>query len=468
MKYGNVFTTSDYTDALLKSNRTQSGLKTWSQMYGSIDLAAQQADAALRSNYANEVSEAYANSHAQKSAIYSSNLSEGYKAAAATEIDAALNEAYESYRSNYNKSLLDVEASKADAQSKVTELLTQQAENTKNYEQAHLDYLQYLWSGVESGELTDKDVPADLWTQPGWSRLTATDEQGNVTGLLSEDEIRSMMYDENDNLTLKGVDIYDMIENDLSNRGYKSFGSFLAEQDEANKTNLVEWATSYNPYDYNDAFTNAGSFKELMGMTSTDDKYLFVERFGGMTEEDIDVVIGKFDTKIANIENKIAGIEDADADSVKTEIYGLIDEVELLTKQYGLEDVSFDKYKAVIDEAFADIKSNKDDLTYYDVQTAIATSAAIISGTVGGAAVGSSVPIIGTLIGGLLGATAGYAAALEIKESREPGRQAYTEAAKYNATSAKDATLNMLTYLSMNMKKTQRERQQDIYQAFSK
>lgn len=263
MKYGNVFTTSDYTDALLKSNRTQSGLKTWSQMYGSIDLAAQQADAALRSNYANEVSEAYANSHAQKSVIYGSNLSEGYKAAAASDVDAALNEAYESYRSNYLSDLQEIDSSKIAAQSQISTMLTEQAEMTKLYEQSHIDYVKYLYENLG----VDESIPSDLFGRAGWSNFISSDGE-----LLSDDEIHKMMYDENGNLTLKGVDIYNMVENDLSDSGYKSFGSYLAEQDAVNKTNLLDWAMTYNPYSYT-ALTNAGSFKELVGIRPNEYTY---------------------------------------------------------------------------------------------------------------------------------------------------------------------------------------------------
>lgn len=479
MKYGNVFTTSDYVNALMKSNRTQNGLKTWSQMYASTDLAAQQAESALKQNYAQEVAKAYSSAEQQKSIVYGSNLSQGYKNAAVDDVDLALNEAYETYRSNYLSSLQEIDAEKMQAQQQISSLLHKQAENTKLYEQAHIDYVKDLWSKYETSELTTDtvdahgniikgDIPADLWNETGWDRFVKRDEQGNVIGILSDDEIRNLMFDKDGNLTLQGVDIYDMIENDLSSRGYKSFGSYLAEQDEANKTNLVEWATSYNPYDYNGALTNAESFKELMGMSSTDDKYLFIERFGGMSEEDINRVIGNFDEHIANIDNAINSIQDANASSVKSAINEMLDDMDKTFEKYGISDSGIQKYKDVLNRDFEDLARNKDSLDYYDVQTAVAASAAIAGGTVGGAAIGSSIPVIGTLVGGLIGATAGYAAALEIKESREPGRQAYNEAAKESATFAKDATLNMLTYLSMNMKKTQRERQQDIYQVFSK
>ena len=77
--YGQIFSTNDIARQLKEANRTYEGLKIWEQLYGSVNLAEQQAISSLEQDYSKEVGQAYLSSLQQEQDILASNIGQGYK-----------------------------------------------------------------------------------------------------------------------------------------------------------------------------------------------------------------------------------------------------------------------------------------------------------------------------------------------------------------------------------------------------
>lgn len=412
MPYGNIFMTSDYATALKETQRDYAGRKTWSEMYLKTDLAAKQAEAAVKYDYAKDIAEAYSASQQNIASIYGSNYGHGYKQAAVDELNASLQEAYDSYKKAYQEGIADVQQGSAETKNQITSLLEQQAEYTSMYEQAHVDYAKYLFDKLETGEFTvDKldekggilekgDLPADLFSRPGWQRLVKTDEQGNLV-FKSEQELRDIMYDEQGRLTLQALDLYDFVENDLATEGGRyTFGKYLSEQDEANKTNLLEWATSYNPYDYTSP-TNAAQFKELVGLSPDDDKYEFIESFGRMTDEEVDGYIGNITTKVDKFAN--SDFTNMSNEQIKKVYEDFSSELTNFANKLGIDVNTED-----ILNTLSDYSSDKDMLSSLKTYERNQFLIGIVGGTGGGAITGASVGGgVGAVIGAIIGFIAG-------------------------------------------------------------
>jgi hypothetical protein len=321
--------------ALAEQNRDYYNRQTWKQMFANVDVASQQAQSAVQYNFAQDVADAYDASLAQKSKIYGGNYRTGVEESLLSDIDATLEEAYAKSRETYQTNLQNIAQSKYQAQETIKSELEKQADYAIKYEQAHFDYVTDLWNRLQSGELTQDiydstgklvqkgDVPSDLFTTGMFSRFTknvdtsydeASDQYvfvnsngnehrewaANMTperisvlesqgykpksevALLSNDEIRNMMYDEQGNLTEQGKDIYDVIENYLPQSGYTSLQDYLESTD----NDLANWASSYNQYDSSSG-TNAGQFKELVGLDASDVSYTNVEKLARMDDSQL-------------------------------------------------------------------------------------------------------------------------------------------------------------------------------------
>ena len=298
-KYGMIFDTSDIKSQLAEANRDYYGRKVWENLYGSIDYAKQRQLGKLQQDYSSAVNEAYASAHLANQNIAASNLGVGYKTAASEANDLALEEAYNTYRQKYLAGVSEVESLSAKQTQNVTNALSEQAKYESEFAEKPYEYLQYLFNKYSEGDRANNI----FYNEELWKRYTneAKDEAGNLTGereLKSWEEIANYgayedvegkkqwtgLFDESGNLTIKGADFFDQMINQLAYEGRGiSFGNWLAENDEK----LYEWSRSYNPYNYTEAGTNLGSFKTMVGLTSADEKYTFMERFGGLSKSDV-------------------------------------------------------------------------------------------------------------------------------------------------------------------------------------
>lgn len=471
-KYGMIFDTSDIKSQLAEANRDYYGRKVWENLYGSIDYAKQKQLGKLQQDYSSAVNEAYASAHLANQNIAASNLGVGYKAAASEANDLALEEAYNTYRQKYLAGVSEVESLSAKQTQNVTNALDEQAKYIRDFSKKPYEYLKYVFDKYSEGD-RENNI---FYNEELWKRYTkeAKDEAGNPTGereLKSWDEIVNYgayekvadefgniekqwtgLYDDNGHLTIKGADFFDQMINQLAYEGRgTSFGSWLAENDEK----LYEWAKAYNPYDYT-AGTNFGSFKTMVGLTSADEEYTFMERFGGLSKSDVDNMYSGFTNKLNELNKKISSSSGKDSKQIASEFTGLTAEIGKLTKQLGITaDVEnelgmslYDLGKYLANNASAAVSNG--DIWLQGVQTALTS---IGSGAVIGAkAAGGKGAIAGAIVGAIVGSAF---AALEAEGTKDQNKEL--------AKASRDAYDNLVTTLITYSQNKQREAQINYY-----
>lgn len=311
MAYGYIQTAGNVARQLKELNRDYRGRKTWGSLYGAVDLQRQQSLGDLGYDYDSQVAKAYATAYQQKSAIANSALGSGFKEQGQLDVDVALQEAFNTYRQNYLSSAAQIEQTALGATSQIDAMLEQEAQNYVDYEASAYSYLQYLYDQAYPGENANYDANADLAKMfaenSDWSKyiMTSEDEFGNKTSrLMTEQELRRRNFDLDASgqgtINKAGVDFYDQMLNQLSTEDSKySFHNWLSKEN----PELYEWSQSGNAFDYTEAGTNIGTFKKMVGLKSTDDEYKFIERFGGMTEQDVTTHLQSFSKDIEGIIN---------------------------------------------------------------------------------------------------------------------------------------------------------------------
>ena len=353
-EYGMIYDTSSIKQQLKEANRDYMGRKTWENLYAGIDIAEKQQIGVLKQDYAKAMSDAYAAAYNNKVAIGASNIGQGYKVEALDDIDIALQEAYDTYRRNYLQGESEIQAASAEAVENVDAALTEQTEYMKKFADLPYEYLKYLFDKYNEGNPEDNI----FLTNELWKRYTyeEKDEEGNLTGerlLKSWEDIVAYgaydeymdefgntqkewtgLYDSDGNLTIKGADFYDQMMNDLAQKGGYSFGEWLANYDE----DLYNWSQSYNPYDYTADQRNIGSFRTMVGLTSTDQTYSFIERFGGISRKELDSMYSKFSDKAAELNQKVSTDSGRGSKGILEEYKGLTNDIADLTDKLGIKD----------------------------------------------------------------------------------------------------------------------------------
>lgn len=463
-EYGMIYDTSDIKKQLVNANRDYTGRKTWENLYSSVDLAKRQQLGELEQDYAKAISDAYAASYQSDVAIASSNLGQGYKQLALDETEIALQQAYDSYRQNYLQGVGEIEEASAEAKTNINAALTEQAEFTKQFANAPYEYLQYVFDKYAEGD----DADNIFLTDEMWKRYTYTDETGE-TLLKSWEDIAAYgayeehadafgnlqkewtgLYDESGNLTIKGADFYDQMINQLAYEGSDlSFGKWLAETNEE----LYNWSQSYNPYDYTEAGTNVGSFKTLVGLTSTDEEYSFIERFGGISRNELDVMYSKFTDKA----NESVDTSGKNSKNTLSQYVSLTNELKTLTDNLGITEslenemgMSFDDLAKYIFDLQSGTKSNKD-MWLQGVGTSLMSTG---SGMAGGLA--ASFNPAGAIIGGIAGLlTSTVTAAMQSKKTKRQN----VELAKAGHKAYNDLVRELVAYSYSQ----QRQKQGEFY-----
>lgn len=472
-KYGMIFDSSDIKSQLAQANRDYYGRKVWENLYGSIDYAKQKQLDKLQQDYSSAVNEAYASAHLANQNIAASNLGVGYKTAASEANDLALEEAYNSYRQKYLAGVSEVESLSAKQTQNVTNALDEQAKYISDFSKKPYEYLKYVFDKYSEGERANNI----FYNEELWKRYTkeAKDEAGNPTGereLKSWEEIANYgayenvvdefgnlkkqwtgLYDESGNLTIKGADFFDQMINQLAYEGRGiSFGNWLAENDEK----LYDWSRSYNPYNYTEAGTNLGSFKTMVGLTSADEKYTFMERFGGLSKSDVDNMYSGFTNKLTELNKKVSSSKGKDSKQIASEFTGLTAEIGKLTDQLGITadieneiGMSLDDLGKYLAANASEAVSNGD-IWSQGVFTALAS---IGSGALTGIRVGGGK---GAIIGAIVGLIAGsIAAPLEAQSTKKQNKEL--------AKASRDAYDNLVTTLITYSQNKQREAQINYY-----
>ena len=331
-----VLTESQAKHQIKNFNKTFEGLKTWEQQYGQVDVAAQKQASALTYDYAKAVGDAYASAYENQQAILSSNVGKGYKEQAIQSNDDVLQEAYNAYLQNYQKGLANVEESASEATSQITKNLETEAANTKLMQESAYKYLQYLYKNYSNSPMFQEEL---------WKRYLTT--ENDVTRLKTWEELSPELYDAEGNLNITGADFYDQMMNQISQGTYGDTSKYGQITDyyswlRSENPDLYDWAKSYNPYDYSmyydpttGEFVNSkeGSFKTMVGLTSSDQTYSFIERYGGMSEKDITNMFSKYQSKI----NKAMSNNDHyKARSSINEMQLVSEELKDMAKEFGI------------------------------------------------------------------------------------------------------------------------------------
>ena len=334
-----ILTEREAQKQLQSSNRDYYGRKTWEQQYGNIDVTKQQAESGLTYDYAKELGQAYSSAMQSEQAILGDKYSTLNKPQAIQSIDQALQEAYDAYLQNYQKGISNIDKSASEATSQITKNLETEAANTKLMQESAYKYLQYLYQNYSDSPMFQEEL---------WKRYLTTED--NVTRLKTWEELSSELYDAEGNLNIKGADFYDQMMNQISQGTYGDTSKYGQITDyyswlRSENPDLYDWAKSYNPYDYSmyydpttGEFVNSkeGSFKTMVGLTSSDQTYSFIERYGGMSEKDITNMFNKFVDDVKNI--KVTDTMDSkDLEKYSSNLKNITTNIKDLSKQLGIE-----------------------------------------------------------------------------------------------------------------------------------
>ena len=309
---GTIFTASEVKNQLREANK---GNNLWNQAYTNIEEQAQAGYAQLgrqydlsenqlNSSYQQSVLDAYKAASSQRTVIENSQMGQGYRDLALAENQAALKQAYDSYRATYlnehagltqsvQKFAQSIADSKASAIASVDETLDEQAKNMADYGNAHMEYLGWLIDEF-STEATPKlasdiiNTNSTLLTEYKLEHPTATtapateyvlnwlterhpDELTRVKGgdlsvfdkylnegLFDFTYLTDIMFDNDGNLTKEGKEYFDTVDNFSSVNSKYSFGNYLAKE----KSKLLDWGSSRDDYVY-----GGQNFKTFQAMT---------------------------------------------------------------------------------------------------------------------------------------------------------------------------------------------------------
>lgn len=399
-----IYTSDQAKKQLLESNRDYYNRLTWQNMFSQNDATAAKAQSQLVDQYTEASADAYVSYLQNQNAIANSNVVGAGRDRLMDENQLALTDAYEQYRQQLTEGQTSIEDARLKREQEINTALEYQAEMTSKYTNAHIDYLNKLFEQYQAGEnqLFDagtqwnKYVKYDpLLDEQGNQML---DEKGNVIldtdnpRLMDTQELANMIYDVDNNLTVKGVDFFDQLENQLANQGGYSWGDYLSETDEE----LYKWATEYNPYNYTGDGTNAGTLRTMYGMASTDQTYTFAERYAGMTEDELDTMLNDFTASLGSI----------DMDNA-TE---LTDKIMKMANTFGIDEelANAGLDTEALNQMVSEIQKQYDsELTKSGAIGAGTTAAGAGAGAVIGTAI---LPGIGTAIGGLIGTIIGASA----------------------------------------------------------
>ncbi len=381
---GYTITKSDYEKQLREQSKSLTGGKTWAELYQSNYLAGERAKAIAEESYLDAAAQAYQSSLGQRSNILESNLGQGYKQQALTDTDLALQEAYNTYMSNYAEKANEIASSVASNASKFDEAVTSEAEWMEKTGQSVEDYFKYLYNTYytvdeESGVgILNKDYESvnpfvqnkEIWGRYLKHPVTEKGEDTSKYMLKSPEELSAMLYDidESGNRVLNtlGQDFYDMVMNYMPTPIYdkkgnlirtdieqaKSYSDYLQEKDK----DLYDYLSSSDVYNINTAGSKFGTFKELMGLDANDYEYSWLERAGGMSREEVDKLFGDIDTKLQK-----ATFGSFTVGNINTSLKAMGKELDELSSKFGLDF----NYSSLIDEMYKAYNSGKLD-NYFD------------------------------------------------------------------------------------------------------
>lgn len=345
LQYGLNLPSSNIKQILERNDKQQSGIRTWSQLFGGASLGFGAQSDTLTTDYTSAMAQAYKSNFEQNAAIMSSGLSSGGTQQLLSMSRQELLNTYDTYVSNYAKDLSGAVESYSGEVGMLDEALTERAENFSNA----LNHMKQYREQLADYSFTGDEETHNYFKEKGLDWML--DEEGE---LLSEKKLNDILVNTDGSLTDRGIEFFDAMLN-ASPQGYKnavgedakSFDEWLSDAD----PELREWLMSKDEFNYNFAGTNLGTANILTGRESIDQS---VER------PDYNILTGveKFrktiqDKVYETLENKgregITTISDIDSRQKKAE--GKL-------RSYG---EWFDYAQKVIDKQFAGNVWGKDE-----------------------------------------------------------------------------------------------------------
>lgn len=447
---GAIFTADKLQNQLYEQNRDYNNRLTWHTALASNAAQGSTALGKLQEQYNTATNEAYVSYLKNKNALQNSAAAGESKQTLLADNELALQEAYNSYRNQLAEGSAQVANATQESESAITKALEEQAQYTADYANAHWDYLEQLYYDYTQGDNTIFD--SSLWSKYVVQEpiLDAdgnpvTDDQGNVVTegrVMTREELANQLYDDQGNLTMQGVDFYDQIENAVAQGGTgMSWGDYLAQENE----DLFNWANSYNPYNYTFEGTNAGTFRTMVGMAADDNMYSFAERYGGLSEEQINDMYKPFKQHLEEL-NSIDG--STDPDGIIDGIKNINDDLWNMATELGLDGQM--EAMGITKEQTELWLTEANNGTLNEWELAAKVSAEIGSMTVVGAGAGTALGGMfagvgagpGALVGGFLGLIGGGIMANETKKQEQAHNKEVTEQVKQEYINILNNTIN--------------------------
>lgn len=403
MANGFIQTPEQAKQTILSDYRNAAGSRSFGSLYAANELAGARATQQVEQQYGEQIGAAYKTAMAQRANILESNLGTGYKTELSEDVQKSLNQAYDAYMSKMSQSKQQIAETVSEANTEVDDALQKYAENTAAYRNAHGEYAQ-SWVDYMRNNLSEEEY-AKFITGPDWRNYVTLDFGDDESaasqyqllqkfvdaGIMTDQQLRetyakyyrlktteelstptfveevdpetgetfrkyTSIVDDEGNITAAGSNYFKFLENYAATRQGKgpSWEEYLSE----NNPELLDWAKTYNPYNYTYDPTNAGTFRTVYGKASTDYKYTFLEDYGGLSKKEIDTVFGE----MTSIMNK--SVDDINTSDVK----GLISSYRQLAEQMGYDsdrvdwqriEQQADVYLQQIKEYEEEIKSKK-------------------------------------------------------------------------------------------------------------
>lgn len=370
MPYGYITTSNEWKKQLKNFNRGYNGRKTWDELYGTIDTAAQKGNSIVTQDYTDAISQAYGSAFGQKAAIANSNLFTGYKDAAIADIDYGLAEAYDTYRQNYLTQKARVDENATLAREQISTALGTEAENFKAYQDSYYGYLTDLYNRAYG--LNDyEDIGADetlktiFTTHPLWNRyLVDSGQEGVDPALISSSDLYAKLFDtKTGTINAQGTDFYRQMMYQLGPElGKYGFSEYLSKVN----PKLYEWSMTQNPYNYTEGGTNAATFRQSVGLDSKDAPYDITSGYKALSDKQYydvtrNTARGAVDNTIKSVSSVINDdVYATNADKLlekhATAVFDKGDEafkkLESYAKQVGVYDeLDWDKYESELTSA---------------------------------------------------------------------------------------------------------------------
>lgn len=410
MAYGLVFDKNDVKQQLKKYNRAYDGRRFWSSLYGSVGEEMYRDVNQVENTYSNAILNAYISNQNSNRSIANSSLSEGRKQELFDANETILQNAYASNQANRMAQLTALQYEGQQQIESYDQLLNTQAQRISDYAQAHFDYLQYLYDKAYESDEMESSI---FMTDPQWSKYISVDHSTGDYSLIDMNTLKNSLFDSTGELNARGIDFFDQMENQMSSEGAvraESFDQYLQE----NNPTLFEWRNQYNPYNYTESGTNAGSFREMVGRASTDATYTFVERAGGMSREEAESIVNSYDNTfnelISDMESGASASETIDDIQSQFEELRKLAESLGVTNQIDAKFGGFDNIQVKLNNYKDSIKDGgeltadffNDIVQELGVTVPSMASAGGLVGTLGGPFAEISVPM-GAGIGALMG-----------------------------------------------------------------